>query len=350
MVTSFGMFLKELSISPALLAAVLICVALMIVNGWTDAPNAIASCLSTRAMTPRQALGVAVVMNFLGVLMISIFSSVIALSAARIADFGGDKKETLSALIAGMAAAVLWSTLAGRGGLPTSKSHALFSGITGAAIALEGGLGAIHPGEWGKVLGGLLLSVGMGYGGGYLLSKLVEFLFRKIDRRGSAPFFRIGQIASGAAVAFLHGAQDGQKYMGVIILAIFLANGQDVPHDAVLPAWLMILASIAMAVGTSLGGFRIIRSIGFRLVKMEPYHGFSADVAAAISLLISTIAGFPVSTTHTKTAAIMGVGSSQGVRAVNWKMGGRILLMWLLTFPGCALLGYLLAMLTILLV
>ena len=330
--------------SPALAAAVLAVVAAMFVNGWTDAPNAVASCPATRALSPKQALGLAVVMNFFGVLAMSFVSSTIAMSVIRIADFGGNTAETLSALAAGMTAAVLWPAAAGLIGLPVSKSHALFSGITGAAVALEGNFTAVSGGEWGRLLAGMLLSVAVGFGGSYLIARVTEICCRRVDRLASASFFRGAQICSSAAIAFLHGAQDGQKYMGAVMLAVFLSQGTVPPERATLPVWLIILTSLVIAAGTSFGGWRIVRSLGFQLARMEPYHGFAADTAAVLSLLFSTLAGYPVSTTHTKTAAIMGAGLSRGVLALNWRVVLRILSAWLLTFPGCGLVGFVLAL------
>ncbi len=345
MAHSIADFWNLLRSSPALAGAVLAIVAAMFVNGWTDAPNAVSGCPATRALTPRQAVFMAAVMNFFGVLAMSFVSSHLAMIVIRIADFGGHTRETLSALAAGMTAAVLWSAAAGAGGLPVSKSHALFSGITGAAVALEGGFAVISAAEWERLLAGMVLSIAVGFIGSYLIARLTEFFCCRMDWQKTAPFFRGGQICGSAAIAFLHGAQDGQKYMGAVMLAVFLSQGMEPPDSTSLPVWLIILTSVVIAAGTSLGGWRIVRSLGFRLVRMEPYHGFAADIAAALSLLLSTVAGYPVSTTHTKAAAVLGVGVSRGWQAVNWRMGLRILSAWLLTFPGCGLLGYLLALL-----
>ncbi|MGI5893384.1 MAG: inorganic phosphate transporter [Candidatus Merdivicinus sp.] len=334
-------FMDLLCSSPGLIVASVMIVILMFVNGWTDAPNAVACCISTRALPPRKAVRLAVVMNFFGVLAISVVSSTIAKSMIQLVDFGtGDALITLKA---GMAAAVIWSMGSWVIRMPTSKSHALMAGMTGAGIALQNSWSGINAQEWGKVFYGVLISAVVGLGGGWILSKGIEWAAGGLDRRKAAPFLKGGQIAASAAVAFLHGAQDGQKYMGIMMLAIFLSQGKEPVSDISIPIWLMILASVAMALGTSMGGYRIIRTLGFDLVKMEVYHGFAADVAAAVSLFISTAAGYPVSTTHTKTTAIIGVGVSQGLRAVNWRMVREILWIWILTVPCCGVLGYFLA-------
>lgn len=146
-------------------------------------------------------------------------------------------------------------------------------------------------------------------------------------------------------MAFMHGAQDGQKFMGVFMLGIFLANGQANVTDFQVPIWLMVLCSVTMAVGTSIGGYRIIKTVGMGMVKLEKYQGFAADLAAASSLLVSSVLGVPVSTTHTKTTAIMGVGASKRLSSVNWSIVNEMVAAWVLTFPGCGIVGYIMAQL-----
>jgi PiT family inorganic phosphate transporter len=156
-------------------------------------------------------------------------------------------------------------------------------------------------------------------------------------------FFQNAQIAGGAAMAFMHGAQDGQKFMGVFMLGIFLANGQANVTNFHIPVWMMILCSAIMGVGTSIGGYKIIKSVGMDMVKLQKYQGFSADIAAATCLFISTIIGIPVSTTHTKTTAIMGVGAAKRLSSVNWGIVNEMVMTWILTFPGCGVIGFLMA-------
>ncbi|MEG2718931.1 MAG: inorganic phosphate transporter, partial [Clostridia bacterium] len=156
-------------------------------------------------------------------------------------------------------------------------------------------------------------------------------------------FFSYAQIGGGAAMAFMHGAQDGQKFIAVFLLGSALANGQSGATTFVVPIWLMLLCSMVMALGTSIGGYRIIKSVGMDMVKLSTYQGFAADTAAALCLLGSSVLGIPVSTTHTKTTAIMGVGASRRLRSVNWSMVKDLILTWVLTFPGCGLIGYLMA-------
>ena len=171
----------------------------------------------------------------------------------------------------------------------------------------------------------------------------MELLFRDRDRRKTNHFFGGAQIAGGAAMAFMHGAQDGQKFMGVFMLGIFLAQGNVGEGHFSIPVWLMVLCSIVMALGTSIGGYRIIKAVGMDMVKLEKYQGFAADLAGAFCLFLSSIAGIPVSTTHTKTTAIMGVGAAKRISCVDWGVVKEMVLTWVLTFPGCGIIGFFMA-------
>ena len=322
----------------------LLTLGVVMVNGWTDAPNAIATCISTRSLSPRSAIMMAAVFNFLGVFVMTTFNSMVAQTIYKMVDFGGDTHEALVALCAALFAIVLWATVAWWFGIPTSESHALIAGITGAAIALQGGLRGVNPGEWVKVIYGLVLSLFLGFISGGFVVKIVEFLFRRVNRRKTFTFFKNAQIAGAAGMAFMHGAQDGQKFMGVFMLGIFLAEGRAQVTEFRIPIWLIVLCSAVMALGTSIGGYRIIKAVGMDMVKLEKYQGFSADMAAAICLFMASALGLPVSTTHTKTTAIMGVGAAKRLSSVNWGVVKEMTLAWILTFPGCGLIGYLMAL------
>ena len=256
-------------------------------------------------------------------------------------DFGSNSHEAIVALSAALFAIVVWATAAWYFGIPTSESHALIAGLTGGAIALHGGLEGVNGSEWIKVVYGLVISVVMGFALGWIICRLVIALFRNVDRRKTEGIFRIAQIVGAACMSFMHGAQDGQKFMGVILLSMFLVNGQDMSQGAELPVWLMLLCSAVMGVGTSIGGKKIIKSVGMDMVKLEKYQGFSADIAASISLLFSSTFGIPVSTTHAKTTAIMGVGAVKRLSAINLSVVKEMGMTWILTFPGCGLIGFL---------
>ena len=343
----FSEFLGQLAANPALLVTVILTLAVILVNGWTDAPNAIATCVSTRSMSPRSAIFMAAVFNFLGVIIMTFFNKTVAETIYNMADFGGDPHKALVALCAAMVAIVTWATLAWAFGIPTSESHALIAGVSGAAIALHNGFSGINGAEWVKVLYGLVLSTFLGFVMGWFAVKLIELICRGMDRRKTTRFFQGAQIASGAAMAFMHGAQDGQKFMGIFLLGVFLAKGQAGASSFQIPVWLMVLCSAVMALGTSIGGRRIIKAVGMDMVKLEKYQGFAADAAGAGCLLISSLTGIPVSTTHTKTTAIMGVGAARRLSSVHWSIVNEMVLAWVLTFPGCGLIGFFMAKLFI---
>ena len=210
----FSEFLAELVGSPPLLITVLLTLAVILVNGWTDAPNAIATAVSTKAISPRPAILMAAFFNFLGILVMTLFNKTVAETIYNMVDFGDNAHEALVALCAALVAIVLWAVAAWLFGIPTSESHALIAGLTGAAIAMHGGLAGVNGGEWVKVVYGLVLSTLLGFGIGFLTVKLVELLFRRADRRRTTGFFQKAQVAGAAAMAFMHGAQDGQKFMG----------------------------------------------------------------------------------------------------------------------------------------
>lgn len=336
-------FFSLLSGNALLAITCVLTLGVVLVNGWTDAPNAIATCVSTRSIAPRAAVLMAAVMNFFGVLIMSIVSPKVAMTIYNMVDFGGNAHEASVALCAALLAVVVWATAAWYFGIPTSESHALIAGLSGAAIALHGGLGGINFQEWVKVLYGLVLSTFLGFISGFLMVRATEAVFRRSDRRKSRSFFKQAQVFGGASMAFMHGAQDGQKFISVFLLGLFLSSGQETSGGFVIPIWLMVLCSLVMGLGTSIGGYRIIKSVGMDMVNLKPYQGFAADTAAAACLLLSSVTGIPVSTTHTKTTAIMGVGASKRLSAVNWALVRDMVLTWVLTFPGCGLLGYLTA-------
>ena len=188
-----------------------------------------------------------------------------------------------------------------------------------------------------------MLSAVLGFILGFLVCRLTTFLCRNMDRRKTDGFFKSAQIVGASMTAFMHGAQDGQKFMGVLILGVFLMNGQDTTAGVALPVWMMLLCSVVMGIGTSVGGKKIIKSVGMDMVKLEKYQGFSADIAASACLLLSSLFGIPVSTTHTKTTAIMGVGAVKRISAINMRVVKDMVLTWVLTFPGCGIIGFLMA-------
>ena len=279
MTIEWATFVAQLMSNPVLVVVTLLNIGVIIVNGATDAPNAIATVVSTRAMRPRAAIIMAAICNFVGLFVVSLFTAAVAATIFNMVDFGGNSEHALVALMAAMVAIIVWGASAWYFGIPTSQSHSLIAGLTGAAIALQGGFGAINGAEWVKVIYGILLSTLLGFLLGWINSKAIVGLFRDTDRHRSAKAFRRAQILSGAGVAFMHGAQDGQKFMSIFVLAITLATGVGQADQMVLPIWLMLLCALNMGIGTAAGGERIIKSVGMDMVKLEPFQGFAASLA-----------------------------------------------------------------------
>jgi len=333
-------FIGQLCTNPMLLVSTILTLGVILVNGWTDAPNAIATCVSTKAIEIRKAIIMAAIFNFLGVLVMTAINASVAMTIYNMVDFGGDARTSMIALCAAMAAIVIWATAAWYFGIPTSESHALIAGLSGAAVAIQNSFAGINGAEWIKVIYGILLSSALGFVLGYITSKLIVLCFRNKNRLKAERFFAYAQIAGGASMAFMHGAQDGQKFMAIFLLGAAFSNGQSNISTFAVPLWLMILCSVVMGLGTSIGGYRIIKAVGMDMVKLKPYQGFAADLAATLCLLLSSLTGIPVSTTHTKTTAIMGVGAAKRMSNVNWSIVKDLVLTWVFTFPGCGLLGF----------
>ena len=313
---SLAHFLQQMTANPVLLITVLLTLGVIFVNGWTDAPNAIATCH---------------------------INSSVASTISNMVDFGGNTHEALIALCAALFSIVVYSVGASYFGIPTSESHSLIAGLTGAAIAIQNGLGGVNANEWVKVLYGLVMSLALGFASGWVICKLLTILCAGLDRRKANGFFRVAQIFGAAAMSFMHGAQDGQKFIGVLFLGVAFCNGMSSVSGVVIPIWLMVLCSTVMGLGTSVGGEKIIKSVGMDMVRLEKYQGFSADLSAAFCLLLSSLFGIPVSTTHTKTSAIMGVGAVKRLSAINFGVVKDMVLTWVFTFPGCGLISFLMA-------
>ena len=343
MEVSFAQFVAQVTSNPVLAITTLLTLGVIFVNGWTDAPNAIATCVTTRCMRVRPAIIMSAVLNFLGVLVMTRLNASVASTISNMVDFGADTHAALIALCAALFSIVVYSVAASVFGIPTSESHSLIAGLTGAAIAIQGGLAGVNGQEWLKVIYGLVMSLLFGFAIGWLCCKLVTIVFAAADRRRADGFFRYAQIVAAAAMSFMHGAQDGQKFIGVLFLGVAFCNGQTGVEGAVIPVWLMVLCSLTMGIGTSVGGEPIIKSVGMDMVKLEKYQGFAADLASSVCLLVMTELGIPVSTTHTKTSAIMGVGAVRRLSAINFGVVRDMMLTWVFTFPGCGLISFFMA-------
>ena len=339
---TFAAFIAQLGTYPILGVILFLVLLVTIVSGATDAPNAIATAVSTRCMTIGQALCVAALFNFIGLVGMTYISTAVAHTMFNMVDFSGDTHLALMALMAAMIGSIGWGVFCWFFGIPASKSHSLIAGITGAAIAMNG-LEGVVIGEWAKVIYGMIFSLVAGFALGWLAVKLVEIAFRRMNRHWSNRVFVVVQDVFAAMLSFLHGAQDGQKFMSIALLGIALSFGMESPGEAGFPFWLMIVCSLTISLGTFLGGKRIIKSVAMDMVKLERYQGVSASAATVVTLFVSSITGMPVSTSHCSTAAIMGVGASRNVHRVRWDISKNMVSDWVLTFPCCGLIGFVLA-------
>ena len=298
-------------------------------NGFNDSANAIATVVSTRVMSPLAAVGMAGVMNFVG-----------AISGTAVAKTVGKgvvdpDSITLLTVAGGVAAAAIWVLFASRLGMPVSGSHSLIAGVAGAGIAQAGFAVLVWSGIR-KILLGLAFSPLFGITAGFVIMLAIYWIFRKMTPATVTAIFSKLQILTAAAVAFSHGSNDAQKTMGIITLALFV-NGRIDSFDV--PFWVIFSAAGVMAAGTYMGGARVIRTLGVRIVAMRPVHGFAAESAAASIIEVASRTGIPVSTTHVITSTILGMGSTRRLSAVRWGVAKGIVYAWVLTFPICGLLG-----------
>ena len=304
-------------------------------NGWTDAPNSIATVVSTRVMRPMVAVAMAAVLNLVGALVGTEVAKTIAKGIVN-ADI--ISLETIAAAVLG---ATLWALGAQYFGLPSSESHALVAGLLGAGYA-AGGLAGLEWEGTRKALIGLITSPVGGFFGALLIMVAIYWTFRRVKPTFVRRFFGKAQMVSAAFMAFSHGLNDAQKTMGVIALAIYLYNhpGQPAPEEFPIDTWIIVSAAVVMGLGTSIGGWRVIRTLGLRLTKLEPVHGFAAETGAAAVITGAGFLGIPVSTTHAIGSAIMGVGATERLSAVRWGVAGQVVLAWIFTWPSCMVLGY----------
>jgi inorganic phosphate transporter, PiT family len=296
-------------------------------NGFHDTANAVATSVSTRALTPRTAVLVASVANLAGAFVTTAVATTIG------QDIVASDLITTKTLLAALLGAIVWNLLTWWFGLPSSSSHALIGGLVGAALAQSGEEGVLWHGLAHKVAIPAVIAPLLAFAGAFLLLIVIYWVFRRITRGVGNRGFRVGQLASSTFMAFTHGANDAQKTMGVIALALF-ANGN--LKEFYIPTWVKIAAGLSIAAGTYVGGWRIMRTLGQRLYKMEPESGFAAQTAAGVTIYAATKYGYPLSTTHVISGAVLGAGSTQRLSAVRWGVAGNIVVAWVLTIPAAA--------------
>ncbi len=303
------------------------------INGFHDTANAIATVVSTHVLTPRTAILMAAVLNFLG----AFYSRAVATTIAKGLVHPG--AATQSVVLAAIIGAIVWNLITWKYGIPSSSSHALIGGLIGAAVlhgAAQPGTGSVvqWTGVWEKVIIPLVGSPVMGFILANLLMRLIYRLLGRVHPNRVGKVFRRLQIFSAAFMAFTHGANDAQKSMGIITMALVSAHYLKEP---VVPTWVIVSCAVAMALGTSAGGWRIMKTMGHRIVRLQPVHGFAVESAAATVILIATHFKMPVSTTHTIAGSIFGVGTSRRVSAVRWQVAQSMAVAWVLTLPAAAL-------------
>jgi PiT family inorganic phosphate transporter len=318
----------------ALVSIVAVALAFDFFNGFHDAANSIATVVSTRVLPPRLAVAWAAFFNFAAFL---IFGTAVASTIAK--DVVDQSVLTNAVIFAGLVGAIVWDVITWYLGLPTSSSHALVGGMAGSAVGSAGWHALIASGLQ-KIAVFIVLSPIIGILLGFTILVLVYWAFhryKKVHRLNRG--FRRAQLVSAAAFSLGHGANDAQKTMGVI-LALLIANGV-VAKTASVPLWVVLSAHTAIGLGTLFGGWRIVHTMGSRITKLNPVSGMSAELAAALTLFFTAHAGIPVSTTHTITGAIVGVGTTQRLGAVRWGIAGRVVWAWVLTIPGAFVVAWL---------
>jgi inorganic phosphate transporter, PiT family len=315
-----------------LVAVVVVALFFDFTNGFHDTANAIATSVSTRALSPRVAVLVASILNFAGAFV----SLKVAATVAK--GIVNPDAVTLSVILAGLVGAITWNLVTWFLGLPSSSSHALIGGIAGAAIAFDGWQVIEWQGVWDKVVKPGVLSPILGFLIALALMLVIIWIIRRRSPSRINRVFRRAQIVSGSFVAFTHGTNDAQKTMGVIALAL-ISTGHMSAEGFDLPTWVIVSSATAMALGTYAGGWRIIKTMGTRIAKIDPPQGFSAQTATAGILWTTAHLGFPVSTTQTVTGSVMGAGASRKFSAVRWGLAGNIAVAWAFTLPAAGLVG-----------
>lgn len=308
-----------------LILIIILAVFFDVANGWHDAANAIATVVSTKVLSPLVAVSLAAAMNILGAFLTTAVAKTVGSGIVE------PKAVTDLVIISALLSAILWNIITILMGLPVSSSHALFGGIAGAAAA-HGGASILNGTGIVKILTSLLISPVIGIIVGYLFMRLVLSLFGQLSPGVISRYFGRLQIVSSSFMAFGHGSNDAQKAMGIITMA--LVSGGAI-HSLEVPKWVVLLCALAMGFGTLFGGWKIIKTLGVKMLKLEPIHGFAAETSSAAIIVTASHWGLPVSTTHVVSTAILGVGATKRLSAVRWGIAGKIVMAWVLTLPVC---------------
>ncbi|MET8248553.1 inorganic phosphate transporter [Streptomyces sp. NPDC005202] len=314
----------------ALIVTILVALFFAYTNGFHDSANAIATSVSTRALTPRAALAMAAVMNLAGAFLGSGVAKTVSEGLIQTPQGG----KGMGILFAALAGAICWNLVTWYFGLPSSSSHALFGGLVGAALA--GGTAVYWSGVLDKIVTPMFLSPVVGLIVGYLVMTAIMWIFRRANPHKAKRGFRIAQTVSAAAMALGHGLQDAQKTMGVVVMALVIGDVQK--YGDPIPVWVKIISALMLSLGTYAGGWRIMRTLGRKIIELDPPQGFAAETTgASIMFVTAFLFKAPISTTHVITSAIMGVGATKRVNAVRWGVAKNIVLGWFITMPAAAI-------------
>ncbi|GAX88884.1 inorganic phosphate transporter [Effusibacillus lacus] len=310
---------------------VLLAVAFDFINGFHDTANSIATSISTKALSPRFAVIYAGVLNFAGAL---VWTEVAKSIGGKIAD-PSKIDNGVEIVMAALISAIAWNLITWYYGIPSSSSHALIGSLTGAVFAGAGASG-VDWGSFASIVQALILAPVLAFCLGFLVMKLLKWIVGNLSPHRVNRWFRFLQIFSAGMQAFTHGGNDAQKAMGILVFALVAGGFQT---DLEVPLWVKIVAATAMGIGTSVGGWRIIKTVSSKIIKIEPLNGFSADLTSSVVVQTATALALPVSTTHVVSSGIMGTGAAKQFYRVHWRMAGRIILTWLITIPICAVLA-----------
>ncbi len=318
-----------------LIVIIVLSLAFGIVNGFNDAANAIATVIGTRALTPRKAIIMAAFFNLAG--------AATGTAVAKTIGKGILIPEAISyeTVIAALAAVIIWTTVATYYGLPVSLTHGFVAAMAAAGMAVVG-VGAVNWGVMGRVLAAVVTAPVLGFVGGFSFMVAIAWLFRKSIPAKVRVLFGNLQVMSAAFMAYSHGKNDGQMPIGIITMSLVFYTGSTQMWENI-PWWIIVLGAFSISVGTAFGGWRVIKTLGMRVTTLRPVHGFAAEVSAASVIELASHLGIPVSTTHCISSSIMGVGATRRLSAVRWGVAGNIVTAWIITFPICGGLGYVLS-------
>ena len=318
-----------------LILVILVAIGFGVANGFNDAANAIAAVIGSRALSPRAAIAMAALFNFAG----AATGTAVALTIGKgIVDA---QALTLTTIIAGAGAIVIWAVVATRYGIPISLTHGLVAGLVGAGITISGS-GSIVWGVLAKIISAVGIAPLLGFAGAFLLMVAIMWIFRRSALAKLRSIFSNLHILSAAFMAYSHGKNDGQMPIGLISMALMVYYGWS---EFQIPFWVIIVSAVSISLGTATGGWRVIRTLGLRITNLRPIQGFAATTSAATVIEIASHFGIPVSTTHCISTSVMGVGATRRLSAVRWGIARSIVLAWVLTFPICGILGWLIALL-----